>query len=453
MIVLAPEIDVSTDVTTDADRAARQRRLAASPIAISRLALAALVLHVVFDSFVDLRPGTSPLGHLISGTVPIGVLVLIMALLPRLRTGALAMVDLLVGIAATIAATAAPGAALVRGDVGLAEISGAFVAVSGLGLIVVGIMATVRSRRRAGRRWMRRLTVGFATFLAVLFVAVPVGLGYVAANRSGPVHEIAWLGAPSERVVLRTADGLDLAAAYVPSRNGAAVIVFPGVTGRQVAGRADMFVRHGYGVLVVEPRGNGASEGDPNLFGWSGEPDIAAALDFLNERTDVDPGRIGGLGLSVGGELMLQAAAHDQRLAAVVAEGAGARSIREDRRTPLPEAFVQVPLSAALTAAVAVFSDSMPPPSLDRVVAEIAPRPLLLIWASPGQGGEWFNPDYFDAAGADAQIWEIRDSAHVNGLAERPEEYERRVIDFFDEALLATHLLDTAHPADDGNRP
>ena len=70
-----------------------------------------------------------------------------------------------------------------------------------------------------------------------------------------------------------------------------------------------MLVEHGYGVLLFDRRGEGASEGAGNMFGWGGERDIFAAIDFLESRPDVDPDRIGGLGLSVGGELMLQAAA------------------------------------------------------------------------------------------------------------------------------------------------
>jgi len=71
------------------------------------------------------------------------------------------------------------------------------------------------------------------------------------------------------------------------------------------------------------------SEGDYNAFGWSGEPDLRAALAFLRRRPDVDPARIGGLGLSVGGELLLQTAAHTRALRAVVSEGAGQRSLAE----------------------------------------------------------------------------------------------------------------------------
>jgi predicted acyl esterase len=87
-------------------------------------------------------------------------------------------------------------------------------------------------------------------------------------------------------------------------------------------------------VLLLDRRGEGASDGDINLYGWNGEPDLRAAIAYLRHRPDVDPDRIGGLGLSVGGELMLQAAAHDRGLRAVVAEGAGVRSFAEHRHMP-----------------------------------------------------------------------------------------------------------------------
>ena len=60
---------------------------------------------------------------------------------------------------------------------------------------------------------------------------------------------------------------------YVPSRNGAAVISFPGRSGTRLQAR--MLARHGYGVLLFDRRGEGESEGDWNVFGWQGERDAA----------------------------------------------------------------------------------------------------------------------------------------------------------------------------------
>ena len=74
---------------------------------------------------------------------------------------------------------------------------------------------------------------------------------------------------------MTTSDGLRLAGWYVPSRNGAAVIAFPGRNGPQAHTR--MLARHGYGVLLFDRRGQGESEGDPHGLGWEGEKDIKAA--------------------------------------------------------------------------------------------------------------------------------------------------------------------------------
>jgi len=186
----------------------------------------------------------------------------------------------------------------------------------------------------------------------------------------------------------------------VPSQNGAAVIAFPGRRSSGTQAQTRMLVAHGYGVLLFDRRGEGASEGDGNMFGWGGEQDIFAALDFLEDRPDVDPGRIGGIGLSVGGELMLEAAAEDDRLAAVVSEGAGTRSLGEEvQEFDGLGMVVSLPLFALKTAAVAVFSNTPPPPNLTDLVPRIAPRPTLFIWAPNGGNVEGMNTTYHRLAG------------------------------------------------------
>ena len=99
------------------------------------------------------------------------------------------------------------------------------------------------------------------------------------------------------------------------SQNRAAVIAFPGRT--QPVPHARMLIRHGYGVLMLDRRGEGASEGDYNAFGWAGEPDLRAAIGFLRRQPDVDPARIGGLG-SLGRR---RAPAPDRRAHARAARG------------------------------------------------------------------------------------------------------------------------------------
>ena len=76
-----------------------------------------------------------------------------------------------------------------------------------------------------------------------------------------------------------------------------------------------------------------------------------------------------------------------------------------------------------------------PPPNLKELIPRIAPRPVFLIYAERGQGGEKLSADYYEAAGRPKQLWKT-DSGHVGGYDAAPRLYERRVTSFFDRALL-----------------
>ena len=270
--------------------------------------------------------------------------------------------------------------------------------------------------------------------LGVYWVVLPVGIALMATHRPREAAETVDLGRASQPVTLRTSDGLDLRGRYVTSRNGAAVIVFPGSASRAAQARA--LVRHGYGVLMLDMRGYANSDGDPNMFGWSGAKDVDAGVAFLARRADIRDGRIGGLGFSVGGEVMLEAAAGNRALRAVVADGAGERSVRESRLRGRA-GWLSLPSYLVQTAAVAVLSGDRPPPSLVDLVPRIAPRPLLLIGAGSDNGGEDLQPHYFAAAKEPKAFWKIPEAGHTGGFAARPREYALRLTGFFDAALLA----------------
>jgi fermentation-respiration switch protein FrsA (DUF1100 family) len=296
-----------------------------------------------------------------------------------------------------------------------------------------------RTRRTEGNRpwrYARRGLLGATGVVAISLFLMPIGVAYVVTHTARAVVPENNLGAAYENVSFETSDGLTLEGWYVPSKNGAAVISFPGRKGPQKPAR--MLARHGYGVLVFDRRGEGESEGEPNVFGWGGDTDIKAAIDFLQQRSDVDPDRIGGIGLSVGGELMLETAAETDDLKAVVSEGAGPRAFSDemDQEMSAIDTVLNGAGNAVKVGALTVFTNQTPPANLKDLVGRIAPRPILLIAAPNTKNGEKLNRGYYAAAHEPKALWEIPESKHTGGLDARPVEYERRVVGFFDRALL-----------------
>ena len=417
--------------TAGAWRAGRTRATS-----VFQIALAVVALHIVDDNYLQPQPGTAVTDHLVSGLIPLALLGLAAWAYPRLRgatRGALALALGLLAIAAGSEAFHYTREVGPSGD----DFTGLLCLPAGLVLLVLGALTLWRTRRTEGNlawRYGRRALLGIAGLFVGILVAI-AGYGYGTTHVGRAVVPPDRLGVAHEDVTFTTADGLDLEGWYVPSRNGAAVIAFPGRNGPQQ--KARMLARHGYGVLLFDRRGEGKSEGEPNAWGWGGDADVKAAIAYLQRRPDVDPDRIGGIGLSVGGEMMIETAADTDELAAVVSDGAGARSTAEDLDHDDPALgkwTFGLAMSVVKSAAVAVSSNHAPPANLKDLAAKVE-QPMLLIAAPNSPQGEQLNRGYVKAAGDSATLWEIPEAGHMGGQSARPREYEQRVIGFFDEAL------------------
>ena len=406
-------------------------------VRIARASLAVLALHFVDANFLQPRPGTAAGDHLTSGLLPVAILVAAGVVYPRLRAGARAAMAMTFG-ALGIAIGFPAAYYLLDGSASGAHYSGLLASAAGLVLLATGLVVLWRGRRTGGsrrQRYVRRTaTVLLGTLAAavmVAYVVFPIGFayGYTHIGRTGPPAE---LGIAFETVTVPTSDGLDLAARYVPARNRAAIVVFPGSS---AVTEARMIASHGYGVLLLDPRGQGGSEGD--LVRWAGDRDLVAGATYLQGRPDVDPDRIGGFGSSVGGEILLVAAAESTAFRAVVSEGAGFPL--GDAELPGLEGVLYAPANLVMRAAATVFSNHAPPPRIVDRIGEIAPRSVFLIFTEPGMGGEDVRqPEYFAAAREPKRIWKVPGAEHTGGIEARPAEYEQRVIDFLDGALLGS---------------
>ena len=210
------------------------------------------------------------------------------------------------------------------------SVAGAITAVAGLTLLVIGAVGLVR----AARGWWRLPAT--TALLVLLYVTEPAITAAVAATNVPPTEvdtaTPASLGMAYEDVTFPAADGTELSGWYVESANGAAVVLLHGAgsTRSAVLDHAAVLAGHGYGVLLYDARGHGRSGGQPMDFGWYGDEDVRGAVSFLQADPDVDPARIGAVGMSMGGEQAIGAMAGNDDLRAVVAEGATGR-VAEDK--------------------------------------------------------------------------------------------------------------------------
>jgi fermentation-respiration switch protein FrsA (DUF1100 family) len=310
--------------------------------------------------------------------------------------------------------------------------------VDGLALVVLGIRRIVS---RLGRVW-RFTAVAALLFIASLAVwtltpgIMATNIPPIAVEEETPAD----YGMAAREVRFLSADGVELWAWYVPSENGAAVVLRhgSGSTASSALAQAAVLVRHGYGALLTDARGHARSSGRAMDFGWYGDSDIGAAVSFLSAQPDVDPDRIAVLGLSMGGEEALGAAADDSRIAAVVAEGATGRTDADKAwfadlygfrgRIQLGLEWLQYSLTDLLT-------EAPKPTPLAEAAHNAAPRPVLLITA--GQIPDEGNAAAYiqQHAPASVTIWEVPNAGHIQGLSVAPVEWEHAVVSFLDAAL------------------
>ncbi|MFL6017909.1 MAG: alpha/beta hydrolase [Gaiellaceae bacterium] len=312
----------------------------------------------------------------------------------------------------------------------------AFALVAGGTALLVAAVLALRSKPRVSgaRRAVRWGLTFIATILVGYYAVVPIGAALWLTGK--PRVAVRTFVVPHENVALRTADGIRLAAWYVPSRNGAAIVLVHGGGGDRdgLKLHATMLARHGYGVLLYDERGRGDSGGRSNGFGWDWSADVRASVDFL-ERRGIR--HVGVLGLSTGAEVAITAAAEDARVAAVVADGAEARTLDDFAHLHGADRITSLPYWAVATAAVRVIRHTEPPPPLDEVVPRIAPRPLLLVQSNDA-AEKSIAPVWARVDGRPGVLWHV-DAPHTKGLAFHPRTYEERVVGLFDRTLLSPH--------------
>jgi len=279
----------------------------------------------------------------------------------------------------------------------------------------------------------------FFWLLIPVSLVLGTGLGlscYLTRRHSlSALHTPAEYGLEFEEVSFETADGLVLRGWWIPATGSdRAVIILHGHGGSMDwdVHRALPLHQAGFGVLLFDFRAHGRSQGRLATFGYLERRDVQSAVAFLKSRGVL---RIGLLGFSYGGMAAMLAAPDCPDIQAVVTDGGPARLrtalVGRGIELGLPR-WLAVPLAWIVVAITSVrLGVNLFNYEPVRHVGKIAPRPVLFIHGDLDPYCADFDA-LFAAAGVPKELWRLPDAGHTRASELYPEEFLRRVLDFFE---------------------
>jgi fermentation-respiration switch protein FrsA (DUF1100 family) len=194
-------------------------------------------------------------------------------------------------------------------------------------------------------------------------------------------------------------------------------------------------VEHGYNVLMFDLRGYGESDGSTVSGGYYEKRDLEGAVDYMQGRGFE---HIGVLGFSLGAVTALLAGAEDTDIDAIVSDSSFAdlqdiMGPEFSKRTHAPKVFLNPILFVIKIMYGVDFTAIRPIES----VANIAPRPILFIH---GEADKTIPVSHayrlFKASGnPQNELWVVEGAGHTQSYKMHPEEYIKRVTEFFNGAL------------------
>jgi dipeptidyl aminopeptidase/acylaminoacyl peptidase len=235
-------------------------------------------------------------------------------------------------------------------------------------------------------------------------------------------------------VSYRTHDGMILRAWYLAPQNDVVIILLPGLGGGRdgMLREGTILARHDYGLLMTETRSCAHPEGQTTLGYYEAE-DLQEAVTWVLDQPGVK--HVGVLGYSLGGITATMGAAADERLEAVVAEGGfydlAADVTNEGGTNSLWERIMFQAILVCFRLETGVNARDVSPIS---VIDRISPRPLLLIYGEleTDETRPW---EQLERAGEPKDLWIVPGAWHGGYLDVATEEWEQRVVAFFDEAF------------------
>lgn len=282
-----------------------------------------------------------------------------------------------------------------------------------------------------------------ACFIAVLQVICQFTLHVPRATPAPPRDmQFRYPQASWQVNSIRTFDGVRLDSWFLrpTARNGNCVIVLHGIgDSRQGSvGYAPLFLDAGYSVLLPDSRGHGSSGGDLVTYGLLEKSDVLSWAHWLRQQ---DCKALYALGESLGGSVLIQAAALGPGFRAIVAESpfADLTAIAEFRvrqklhLPPLLQPVIPAPLvQSSITYAKFRYGIDLrqvqPAESIRRTNT-----PILLIHGLEDSRTPYWHSQALARADAQSVLWLVPNAQHTTAYSAEPTEFRRRVLGWFAE--------------------
>lgn len=209
-------------------------------------------------------------------------------------------------------------------------------------------------------------------------------------------------------------------------------------------------VHRGFAVLAFDMRGAGQSPPSPRSFGVYEQRDVLGAVDFLRSGRlpfpDLGrPRAIGGWGVSLGGAVLIMAAAQEPAIQAVVSDSAYTDIVpRLQRDIPAQGHLPPLFTPGGLLAAWVIYGIDYYSAAPVNVIARIAPRPIFLIHGANDNKNHTdtppWNMDVLAAAArsapnANVQTWLVPGATHARAYKVMGQVYVDRIVAFYTAAL------------------
>jgi len=249
-------------------------------------------------------------------------------------------------------------------------------------------------------------------------------------------------GTHLENIQITAKDGIVLRAWYARPQNasGRDVLMLHGVADNRegVAGFAEPFLDHGYGVLLTDSRAHGESEGALATYGLRETDDIHRWVDWLyNTRQSKC---VYGFGESMGAALVLNGLTAEDRFCAIVAESPFStfRSVAYERaawylRAPtwVGRTLLRLPVEVGMDYAKLRYGLDFDTDSPADAVGHSA-TPILLIH---GTNDINILPHHSELIAAQCpthvKLWEVSGAVHCGASSTEPEIFWSKVLTWF----------------------